>query len=136
MTVYLETDRLLLRDWLETDTEPYIRMNLDPDVRRYFPGLAAPEDSLASIEKMQNDLQSQGYGLFAVALKGSGDFIGFTGFAHPGFEAFFTPSERVMQRIGMEKTGTFLHPRLPGGHWLQEHVLYRAFSPSRNTISR
>ncbi len=36
------------------------------------------------------------------------------------------PSRRVMTRIGMQFDGeTFLHPRLPTGHPLQKHVLYR-----------
>ncbi|RTF74472.1 GNAT family N-acetyltransferase, partial [Serratia marcescens] len=36
------------------------------------------------------------------------------------------PSRRVMTRIGMRFDGEiFLHPRLPAGHPLQQHVLYR-----------
>ena len=33
-------------------------------------------------------------------------------------------SERVMQKIGLEPAGFFLHPSLPDGHHLKEHVLY------------
>lgn len=36
-----------------------------------------------------------------------------------------TPSQRVMQRLGMERIGEFDHPALPAGDWLQRHVLYR-----------
>jgi len=35
------------------------------------------------------------------------------------------PSERIMQKIGMQKLKTFLHPKLPTDHWLAPHVLYR-----------
>lgn len=35
------------------------------------------------------------------------------------------PSQRVMQRLGMERVGEFDHPALPAGDWLQRHVLYR-----------
>ena len=35
-----------------------------------------------------------------------------------------TRSEKVMQKIGMVKEGTFDHPKLPDGHALQRHVLY------------
>ena len=35
-------------------------------------------------------------------------------------------SEAVMRRIGMTRAGTFEHPRVPEGHVLREHVLYRA----------
>ncbi|MCC8173056.1 MAG: GNAT family N-acetyltransferase [Odoribacter sp.] len=34
-------------------------------------------------------------------------------------------SERVMQKIGMEKVGTFDHPVVPNNHPLKEHVLYK-----------
>ena len=37
-----------------------------------------------------------------------------------------TRSEAVMRRIGMARAGTFEHPRLPAGHRLRTHVLYRA----------
>ncbi|MCD7971854.1 MAG: GNAT family N-acetyltransferase [Candidatus Azobacteroides sp.] len=35
-------------------------------------------------------------------------------------------SERVMQKIGMEKERIFPHPVVPDGHPLKEHVLYKA----------
>lgn len=39
------------------------------------------------------------------------------------------PSINVMTRIGMVRQGTFAHPNLPVGHWLSEHVLYKAIRP-------
>jgi ribosomal-protein-alanine N-acetyltransferase len=35
------------------------------------------------------------------------------------------PSRRVMQRLGMQQTGDFLHPSLAPDHPLARHVLYR-----------
>jgi len=37
------------------------------------------------------------------------------------------PSQKVMQAIGMQQDidGSFLHPKLPEGHPLRAHVLYR-----------
>jgi RimJ/RimL family protein N-acetyltransferase len=34
-------------------------------------------------------------------------------------------SWRLMERIGMRRDGEFDHPRLPVGHPLRRHVLYR-----------
>ncbi|HHP7242577.1 MAG TPA: GNAT family N-acetyltransferase [Cyclobacteriaceae bacterium] len=34
-------------------------------------------------------------------------------------------SERVMQKIGMQQIGEFDHPKLPIGHRLRRHVLYK-----------
>ena len=39
-------------------------------------------------------------------------------------------SEAVMRRIGMTRAGTFEHPKLPEGHRLRTHVLYRAEATS------
>ena len=39
-------------------------------------------------------------------------------------------SERVMQKIGMQKLGEFDHPVLSPGHWLERHVLYEIQRPS------
>lgn len=38
-------------------------------------------------------------------------------------------SIRVMERLGMTPAGEFDHPRLPPGHPLQRHVLYRLRRP-------
>jgi RimJ/RimL family protein N-acetyltransferase len=35
------------------------------------------------------------------------------------------PSRRVMEKLGMTYTGDFDHPKLPQGHPLRRHVLYR-----------
>ncbi len=35
------------------------------------------------------------------------------------------PSQRVMERLGMTRSGEFDHPRLPAGHVLRRHVLFR-----------
>lgn len=42
------------------------------------------------------------------------------------------PSQRVMEKIGMtrDKDGDFEHPKLPQGHKLRPHVLYRIKNPN------
>ncbi|MDN0109037.1 GNAT family N-acetyltransferase [Yersinia mollaretii] len=44
-----------------------------------------------------------------------------------------TPSENLMKRLGMAKTGAFAHPALPLNHRLSQHVLYRIQRPSLGT---
>jgi RimJ/RimL family protein N-acetyltransferase len=39
-------------------------------------------------------------------------------------------SEAVMRRLGLTRVGSFEHPRLPAGHPLRPHVLYRAEAAS------
>jgi RimJ/RimL family protein N-acetyltransferase len=38
-------------------------------------------------------------------------------------------SWRVMERLGMERSGEFDHPRIPEGHPLERHVVYRLRRP-------
>jgi RimJ/RimL family protein N-acetyltransferase len=40
-------------------------------------------------------------------------------------------SRRLMERLGMRPDGAFDHPRLPKGHPLERHVLYRLAAPVR-----
>ena len=43
-----------------------------------------------------------------------------------------TPSERVMQRIGMTRDPArdFDHPKLPEGHPLRPHIVYSILNPN------
>ncbi|KAK1180490.1 GNAT family N-acetyltransferase [Streptomyces sp. NBS 14/10] len=75
----LRTDRLVLRGWRESDLAPWAAMNADPEVREYFPGILTREQSDASVAHFQADLDQRGWGWWAVEVKATGAFIGFTG---------------------------------------------------------
>lgn len=75
----LRTDRLLLRGWRESDLAPWAAMNADPEVREYFPGVLTTEQSEASAAGFQADLDRRGWGWWAVEVRATGEFIGFTG---------------------------------------------------------
>ncbi|MER6156462.1 GNAT family N-acetyltransferase [Streptomyces sp. NPDC001868] len=75
----LRTDRLLLRDWRESDLAPWAALNADPEVREYFPGVLTSEQSEASAARFQADLDARGWGWWAVEVCATGEFIGFTG---------------------------------------------------------
>jgi RimJ/RimL family protein N-acetyltransferase len=70
-------------------------MNMDPAVRKYFPGLLTRDESKAHIVTIEKNIEQQGYGLFAAEWKETGAFLGFIGFSQPGFtpspEGPFTP---------------------------------------------
>ncbi len=90
--VFVETERLLLRSWLPTDYEPFIQMNMDPQVRKYFPALLTREEPRTQITSIEKNIARQGYGLFAAEWKETQAFIGFIGFNHPGFDIPDIPS--------------------------------------------
>src|SRR5262249_17491039 len=127
------------------------------------------------IDRFQAHYGEHGHTCFALELRDTGRFIGYTGLLRPAFAAHFTPcveigwrlarehwsfgyateaaqeclrfafgplgltevvsftvpgngaSRRVMEKLGMTRRpeDDFDHPRLPEGHILRRHVLYR-----------
>ncbi|MFH8370958.1 GNAT family N-acetyltransferase [Streptomyces sp. NPDC018031] len=75
----LRTERLLLREWRRSDLSPWAAMNADPEVREHFPGVLTREQSEASVARFQADLERRGWGWWAVEVRDTGEFIGFTG---------------------------------------------------------
>ena len=169
------TKRLVLRQWRQKDLEAFAKLNADPRVMEYFPGLKTREESDASVKIVSDHIQRHGWGFWAASLLETGEFIGFIGLQPVPFQAAFTPaveigwrlafdswgkgyategakaalaygfetlnldeivsfttvenmrSRRVMERIGMHHNpgDDFDHPKLPEGHPLRRHVLYR-----------
>lgn len=95
----ISTARLGLRRWAPADLEPFIEMNRDPAVMRYFPRLTTPEESAAMAKRIDAFFDEHGYGLYALELKTTGEFIGFTGFSRPSFESWFTPCTEIGWRL-------------------------------------
>src|ERR1700735_1130175 len=75
----LRTDRLLMRRWREADRDPHAAMHADPGVMRYSPAVADRAASDASIGRMEALFDRQGFGLWALELAETGEFLGFTG---------------------------------------------------------
>jgi RimJ/RimL family protein N-acetyltransferase len=75
----LRTDRLVMRRWRESDREPYAALNADPEVMRYFPATLSRVASDASVDRMEDLFDRQGFGLWALEVAATAEFIGFTG---------------------------------------------------------
>lgn len=171
----LRTERLLLRQWRDEDLGPFAELNADPETMRYFPAPPTREESESLAERARRQIEEEGWGLWAVEVRGGAPFVGFVGLARPSFDEHFTPavevgwrlarehwghgyateagraalafgfealgleeivsftshlnepSWRVMERLGMSRdpADDFEHPRVPAGHPLRPHVLYR-----------
>src|SRR5260221_768594 len=89
--IFIETSRLILRQWKETDYEPYIELNMDANVAEFFPSISTRAETIAQIERFTQHFIKYNYGFFAVERKDNHQFIGFTGLSHPRFESHFTP---------------------------------------------
>jgi len=171
ITIFAETERLRLRSWKPEDLPLFAAINKDARVMKFFPATLTEDETEAFYDRIQEEFVRKGWGLYAVELKDSGEFIGYVGLHEIGFEADFTPgveigwrlaadvhnkgyateaavevlrlaksygirqlysftavinkpSERVMQKTGMEKIGEFDHPKLTAESPLCRHVLY------------
>jgi RimJ/RimL family protein N-acetyltransferase len=75
----IRTERLLMRRWRDADREPFAALNADPETMRYFPATLDRAASDAFVDLIERRFDEQGYGLWAMELVGTGEFIGFTG---------------------------------------------------------
>lgn len=103
--VELRTDRLLLRPWRSGDRQPFAALNADPAVMRRFPAPLPRAESDALADRASVRLENDGWGLWAVEIVATGQFIGFTGLALPGFQAHFTPATEVGWRLARSAWG-------------------------------
>lgn len=77
----IETERLLLRPYLEDNFDDYRRMIQDPQVMQYIrPEPASDDDAWLRFLANAGRWHLHGYGLFSVIEKASGNFVGETGF--------------------------------------------------------
>jgi RimJ/RimL family protein N-acetyltransferase len=75
----VETDRLLMRRWRDSDREPFAELNSDPDTMRFFPKTMTRAESDALVDELEARFERQGFGLWALEIAATGEFIGFTG---------------------------------------------------------
>lgn len=100
MTVYIETERLRLRDWQEEDLLSFQQMNANQQVRRYFPSLLSYQRSEHDMNKMNEMILDDGIGLFAVELKETNGWLGFIGLNYVTEESKFPFEELPFYEIG------------------------------------
>jgi len=101
----LTTERLILRQWRDSDREPFARLNADPVVREFFPRCLTRDESDAAITGAQKFIEERGWGFWAVEVKGGAPFIGFVGLSAPGFKTHFTPCVEIGWRLAREHWG-------------------------------
>jgi RimJ/RimL family protein N-acetyltransferase len=75
----IRTDRLIMRRWRESDTAPFAALNADPETMRYFPSTLDRAESGAFIRRIEQRFEQHGFGLWALEIAQTGEFIGFTG---------------------------------------------------------
>lgn len=87
----LETERLILRRWQDADLEPFSAITANREVRRYYPSTLTQDETKSLIERIESHFEKEGFGLWALELKSTGQLIGYTGLQKPNIEAHFMP---------------------------------------------
>lgn len=99
MEIFLKTDRLILRSWKNEDRESFAEMNGNENVMKYFPATLSTDESNAFVDRINDEFEETGFGLYAVEIKETGEFIGYVGFHRFNFDAPFSPGWEIGWRI-------------------------------------
>jgi len=100
-----ETERLLLREFLARDREPFAALNADSRVMEHFPQVLTREESDALVDRIGQHWAEDRVGQWAVERRDDGSFLGFVGLAAPSFESDFTPCVEVGWRLAVDAWG-------------------------------
>ncbi|GHC75381.1 GNAT family N-acetyltransferase [Limoniibacter endophyticus] len=79
MTEIATTDRLTLRLWQDEDRAFFHRLNSDPGIMTYFPRTLTRGESDAVMDRINAEYALEKFCLSAVALRETGELIGFVG---------------------------------------------------------
>lgn len=90
MTILLETERLILRNWQESDGDLFHQINSDDKVMEFFPFRRDRQKSDEMRSFLTQYISQKGFGFAAVELKETGECVGFNGlYADPDLQTFF-----------------------------------------------
>lgn len=108
--IIIETPRLILRNWRDSDRAFFHEINSDPVVMEFFPALRSREESDALMDRVVAMINDDSFGFYALQDKNTGDAIGFTGLMRTDIEPFVP---KGVLEIGW---------RLPQRHWGKGYV--------------
>ncbi|MCH6259147.1 GNAT family N-acetyltransferase [Puniceicoccaceae bacterium K14] len=99
------TERLQLRQWKHSDRDAFASMSTDPQVMEYFPKTLSRIESDAIADKSEKLISERGWGVWAVELLESKDFIGMVGLHIPTAELPFSPCVEILWRLARSYWG-------------------------------
>lgn len=100
-----ETPRLILRQWKPEDRAPFAALNGDPVAMEHFPATLSRAESDALADRIEGLIAERGWGFWAVELKATGEFIGFTGLHVPRADLPMSPCVEIGWRLSREHWG-------------------------------
>jgi RimJ/RimL family protein N-acetyltransferase len=101
----IQTERLVMRRWKNSDRKPFAQLNADPRVMLHFPAPLEQSASDALADQIEARMAVNGWGFWAVELQASSEFIGFVGL-NPGHPALpFAPCVEIGWRLAFAHWG-------------------------------
>ncbi|MDR5758760.1 GNAT family N-acetyltransferase [Caballeronia sp. LZ035] len=101
----IETKRLRLRSWTQSDKPAFRKMNADTRVMEHYPAPLSHAESDALFDRICAHHEKHGFGFHVVELSATSTFVGFTGLAIPQWDAAFSPCIEVGWRLAREHWG-------------------------------
>ena len=101
----ITTERLILRQWQQSDFEPFAVLNADPVVREYFLGVLTRQESDQEIVELSRHIDTHGWGFWAVSLRETDEFIGCIGLDEVYFKMSFSPAIDIGWRLAHNHWG-------------------------------
>jgi len=101
----LETKRLILRQWQDSDFQAFSEINADPDVMAFYPSIMSEAESNKMAAKLQGLIDEWSWGFWAVELKQENEFIGFVGLHRPSHDLPCTPCVEIGWRLSKKHWG-------------------------------
>jgi RimJ/RimL family protein N-acetyltransferase len=95
----INTQRLILRNWKESDFNPFADMCADPEVMKYFPSTLNRDESFSLGLKIKSLIDERGWGAWAVEIPNQSEFIGFVGLHIPKDNMPFSSCVEVLWRL-------------------------------------
>jgi RimJ/RimL family protein N-acetyltransferase len=96
-SVVMQTERVVLRSWLDQDREPFAAMNADPKVREFFESTQTREESDRSVDRFIAQEAEHGFTFWAAEV--DGEFAGFIGLDVTGFDAGLPYADEIGWRL-------------------------------------
>jgi len=103
--IYFETERLIFRDWSKSDIKVFELINSDDRVMEFFPKKLTSQETLNFYNKIMKEFDENKYGLYAVEVKSTNEFVGFIGFHNADFNSDFTPCVEIGWRLKYDLWG-------------------------------
>lgn len=97
--VEIRTQRVLLRQWKDSDLDRWAAMNADAEVRKYFPKLLDRAEADDEASRIRGNIAQRGWGMWAIEIPGVHAFAGFVGLSLPALEAAWMPAVEIGWRL-------------------------------------